>query len=358
MKKLIPFFVLLLTGGLFLNSCSMDLDSPTGVMSMKAPPPPPPTPNPAITYVTFGSHKVQGVMTAYWRLMVMNADGTASFSVFDGPDAGFNSTPTIQSPTWSPDGKHICFVNDDGRATIGGNTYAVHSLWTLDVNVTSTTVTGSNAHQIFTKLSSNEDMRRCAWSPTSNEIIVGANTLTSTGAAALKVYAVPSSGGSSTLLYSRDSTLMGYVSWSPDGTQYALDIVPRNFGTTSDPVYIINRATGNIDNTLMANAGYAITAEWSRTGANTFICGGKPFSAPSSETWHVYTLDNSSSALPVFLFDGTIVCWSPDNTKIVYRSNTSSSCAVKVYNFGSGANTTLLTNTTTPNDFMYLNWKR
>src|ERR1051325_5966392 len=142
MKKFISLSMMLIAFGFFMNSCSKNGITPTGPAMKAPPPPPPPAPNPVIAFITQATHKTHGVLVGYSRIMVMNADGTAQFSVFDGAGGGIPGGATIWSPSWSPDGKHISFVYDDGsRFTVAGENYIARSVWTVDVNVTSTTVT-------------------------------------------------------------------------------------------------------------------------------------------------------------------------------------------------------------------------
>ena len=90
-KKLIPLSALLLAGGLFLNSCSKDGMSPTGVRQM---PMTTTTANPAWTYVSSTTINNQ----VRYTIDVSNSDGTHEAILFTSASISDGTG----SPTWSP----------------------------------------------------------------------------------------------------------------------------------------------------------------------------------------------------------------------------------------------------------------
>src|SRR5689334_18140813 len=81
-KKLISLYtLLLLAGGIFLNSCSKDYAS-TGILESKAPPPPPPNANPAWTYIGSVLVKSHGVNIPYSTVAVSDNGGGNSANVY------------------------------------------------------------------------------------------------------------------------------------------------------------------------------------------------------------------------------------------------------------------------------------
>ncbi len=337
-KKLIPLSALLLAGGMFLNSCSKDMDSPTAIMPMKT------TisadAHPAITFVgTTTSHS-----TTYNTIAVMDSDGTDQANVYTAA----SSSTILNWPTWSGDGSNIAFK--DGSYTLKKVAVSVVSGKAVGGTVT-TLVTTNTGSPILC----------AAYSPSTTSSSIAYGTYTSSSLTST-VYTIPSSGGSATQIYSLTGCGIYGVTWNPDASKIAVYCrywKPRNGGTQDTVDYtcikILNTSGTLLDSIGIDKAkGLFGSFEWSRTGADNFAYTAMNVSSNGLEfvsgSDSIYTQGASASSTPTFVTTGTYPTWSPSNWKLAYLPH--SGGGTKSIIIASGTTATISTSGG------HMNWKR
>ena len=286
------------------------------------------TPNPEIAFVEPVS-SINGTC-----IKVMNADGSNVFDIYDASGVG---TVGIRGLSWSPDGKHIAFAQKNLSHP------TVFDVWTIDVTVTATSVTSTNATKIADGWAAQLNYFTVGWSPTTtvNEIAYTSLDLSPfTNGRYGRIFVQSLTTGAVTALYADTLRQLGSFAWNPDGTELA--VVDRNLANQNQyRIDLINRASGARDNVLLQGDSLQITTDamdWSRNGLNELTITAASLIGPDFSTG-ACTLSVSSSALPV-RFDGSYgptnisTSWSSDNSLIGYI--TGDSTVGTAPNYGSG----------------------
>ena len=304
---------LLIIVGIF--ACGRDVAGPTPTslrLSSQTLPPPAPA-NPAIAYA---SATGKGFKVT-WGLGVMNADGTNQTTI----------TAAVQAahPSWSPDGHSIAY-----HAT----TYGISRVDVSIVNgvpQASAPVTLPITHQAFD----------VAWSPDpTNSQIAYSESPVNLGDP-VGVYLAPSSPVSpyvETQIYQgpRDNRMI-WIAWNPQATKIAL--IQRSTAVAVDSLFVIDVATKTATFVRQFQRGVA-GLSWSRTAPDRLaLTVPLPNNAlqPSILDLTTNTLSNA--------FGGEGAKWSPDDSRLVYISSTTSGAGpIYVVTLSTGAQLKLAAN--------------
>lgn len=327
MKKLIPFFVLLLAGGLFLNSCSKDENSPSGIMPMKAPPPA--DAHPAWTYVA----SAVIIKKTYYTVAVSDSDGTDAANVYTST----STTNRILTPTWSSSGGSVSFV--EGPSSGGWGAYAIKA---VDVSVSAGVASGSNSRTIYSNVTSDSlKVRAQAWSQSSSVAKVAFVGQTPTG---YGIYTVSTSGGSATKIYSAASSsdiIGASLAWSNDGTQITF---AYKSGSNSPSIEVIDASTGTEDVNLTTTANFVSIGNlvWSHSGSNNIAFSATTSTSGAANLYNVYTIATTSGSTESLIHNGITSFWSPDNSELVMTIYDASNNAITTkVTVGTGGTTTV-----------------
>ena len=305
-------FPLLLVVGIF--GCGRDVAGPTPAtvrasQNVTAPPPA----DPAIAY---GYRNGKGFKVTY-GLGVMNADGTNQTAIAASSDA--------PHPAWSPDGHSIAY-----HAT----TYGISR---VDVSVVngvpqaSTPVTLPITHQAFD----------IAWSPNaSNPQIAYSESPVNLGDP-VGVYLAPATAVSpypeTQIHLGPPNNRMIWIAWNPQATSIAL--IQRSTSAAVDSLFVINVATKSATFVRSFIRGVA-GLSWSRTAPDRLALA---VPLPNNAGWQPSILDlttNTLSNAP----SGPSAKWSPDDSRLVYISSTSSGVGpIYVVTLSTGAQVKLTT---------------
>jgi len=301
--KLLSLSAGLLLAGVFINSCKQDPGSSMSILPMKASGGS--TPNPVIVYT--GSSLVHGQY--YPSLNTMDSDGVNQKAIITSyPNMGAD----YSSPTWSPDNANISFVRA-GLRRVRADGAGMQLL-------------ASQAPDGSTIASYQ------AWSPNANNNEIAYASYSGSGTSAVvSIYLIPSSGGTSTLLYRGDTghTFFGGFSWNADGSR--LYFADYNYATRTSRINVVNRSTGQISNTYLDGTGGSI---WSVRPTRT------------GETKIAYHLGSDIHVLNLSTLADNVIAtnvgydfaWSKDNNKLYYSNNTGGE---GYYNFSTGIGSSL-----------------
>ncbi|MDP3768017.1 MAG: hypothetical protein Q8S13_08375 [Dehalococcoidia bacterium] len=239
-------------------------------------------------------------------LVVMNADGTNQAALTSTVPGG------QPLPSWAPFGT--------GAVT---NPYAIVfesnlcQISRIDVVVVNGTPQGSH----LTSLPTTSNACHPAWSPLGSEIAFG-EAFTDQPPSSLWV--MPAQGGTQVGLYHAPS---GFVvrspTWSPDGARIAFE--EQNEATRASAIKIVDRATGTPSTVLQLGAGLVVKGlDWART-KDVVAYSVVPFTGGDEI---IYTLSLNPVGAPTRVTSGTGPSWSPDDSKLVFRSGTAPKIAV------------------------------
>jgi Tol biopolymer transport system component len=252
------------------------------------------------------------------KLMVMNADGSNQAVIYE---EHFSTTGV----SWSPDG---------GSLVWGGYTYVPYvpgydyGVWRIDVNVVDGNPQGSNLQRL---VSSEYWISGAAWSPLGDEIAYTVHTTDDI----FRVDAVPATGGTPYTVFAPEGYgLLDPPAWSSDGTRFAVIGGELSAGYEGMSIIIVDRATGTITHELLTGQHAFKELSWARQGVDTLVFG-------DGNEDMIYTVDiETEMAEPVV--PGFEPCWSPDNSKIVYkRYQSRTKYPISTYEFSTGEITTI-----------------
>jgi Tol biopolymer transport system component len=250
------------------------------------------------------------------EIYVMNADGSA-------PTRLTNNMAGDYGPAWSANGEKIAFNSDrDGNHEI----YVMNADGSAQTNLTNNTAADYYAH----------------WSPDGMKI-----AFTSERDGNPEIYVMNADGSAPTRL-TNNTALDEAPDWSPDGTKIAFESVRDG----NSEIYVMN-ADGSAQTRLTNNAtAFDHFADWSPDGAK--IAFGSNRVGPGSYGPDVYVMDPVDSdgdgngdnliRLTFALNDDDTPAWSPDGTKIAFRSDRDGPLAVIVMNADGSGQTNLTGN--------------
>jgi Tol biopolymer transport system component len=250
----------------------------------------------------------------------MNEDGSNQATIIDEDEFYVWS-----KLSWSPQGDALAWAGYDLSGDWG--------VWRIDVDVINGVPQGSNLQQLVSHEPGADYAWYAAWSPLGDEIayVVGDDTSNNWW-----IRVVPAEGGPIETIYESYEMAINLKSltWSSDGTRIAFvategpgDPVPPR----DDYIAILERATGTVTHTLLKGQFEYLWIEWAR-GLDTLI-----MSAEVPSPTRIYTVDiDDPTPVVVLDEDGTVPCWSPDNTKFVYRITDRRKPAIGIYDLTTG----------------------
>lgn len=265
---------------------------------------------------------------ATWQaIAVMNADGANLTRIA----AGHN---VLSCCTWSSDGSAISYIDNTGGTFIKKiNVSIVNNVPTASTPVTVCSSVASDSSTILTQ----------AWSSVGNEIAYGkwqTNASIPTANRTMKLYVMPSNGGTPTLLYSFTGGIFRSLTWSPDGTKLAFIsyTTPSTFSLN-----VILRSNGSLfaSYPLSLYPAYNKGLDWSHGTSNKLIFMGKPTSASTNQYIYSFDLDQTNPA-PVAMNIPVSekpwhAAWAGDNSSIVYMSQSATTNLVHSFNVATNA---------------------
>lgn len=326
MKTLLTFLSLVIVTTGFFAGCQQNPGALVNNDILKEPPMAPKItadahPAWAFTTGTFSKGKT------YASVAVSDVDGTDNTAVYTCT----TTAPILKFETWSPDGASISYLEMPALTANNwytGTSYGNYAIKAVDVAVAKGVASGSNVRTIFS-LTSADTMKIVSqvWCPAasgSGTIAFMVHTPNTS-----RIYTVPASGGSATLIYTvnlTDNRLNGNsLTCNPDGSRLAF---AQYSGTgTADAnsfweIKIID-FSGTVMNTLLSNSKQITELQWSNTGANILTFCMTTLSVPTSADHDLYTIDlNAASPSATWRATASLEqFWSPDNTEIVYRGS-------------------------------------
>lgn len=328
MKKLIPFFALLLAGGIFLNSCSKDMgSSPSEIMPMSTTTTA--DAHPAWTYVASAVISKK----TYYTVAVSDSDGTDAANVYTSA----STTNRILTPTWSSSGGSVSFV--EGPTSAGWGAYSIKA---VDVSVSGGVASGSNSRTIYSNVTSDSlKVRAQAWSQLSSVAKIAFVGQTPTG---YGIYTVSTSGGSATKIYSAASSsdiIGASLAWSNDGTQITF---AYKSGSNSPSIKVIDASTGTEDVNLTTTANFVSIGNlaWSHSGSDKIAFSATTSTSGAANLYNVYTIATTSGSTESLIHNGITSFWSPDNSELVMTIYDASNNAITTkVTVGTGGTTTV-----------------
>jgi Tol biopolymer transport system component len=300
--------------------------------------------SPAILYVSQESVKGKSLYT----LSVCDADGTDATILITGSNA---VTRYWGQPTWSGDASKISYIESDtGRTSC--------SLKTASVSLVNGKPTAGTPTTLITvsKSANNKVMAGGIWSPTEDEI---AYSLQDHGVGTFytrqsHIYVIPSGGGTPEPVYTSPAgSSIYHISWNAAGTKLVLlewEGVDDDPLTVNNHIKVIDRSTGNVDQSFNLND-FGLTncsfMQCSKSGENSIAIN----HTGTNSAIYTIDLDNPTSATLVQSAAG-YPTWSPDNSKLAYRT-LSSSGYITTETLSSGATSNILFKGAT-----LLHWKK
>jgi hypothetical protein len=203
----------------------------------------------------------------------------------------------------------------------------------VDVVVSSGHASGTNTRTIY---SSSGAINEQTWSPASgvNKIAFIATSNT--------ILTVPTSGGSTTTIYSPGSSVqLSAITWSNDGTKLGFVERTGSSGSYSWAVKVMDLSGTLIATPVSGWTSSAISGlQWSKTGRDALA-----FVVSSSGVNTIYTIPIQDNATMTAVASGTSTAtnplkpfWSPNNSEMVYTLYGGGSSKVDV---ASGSKTSL-----------------
>jgi len=248
----------------------------------------------------------------------MNADGTNQTAIAASSDA--------PHPAWSPDGHSIAY-----HATTYGISRVDVSVVVNGVPQASTPVTLPITHQAFD----------IAWSPNATNPQIAYSESPVNLGDPVGVYLAPATAVSpypETQIYlGPPNNRMIWIAWNPQATSIAL--IQRSTSAAVDSLFVINVATKSATFVRSFIRGVA-GLSWSRTAPDRLALA---VPLPNNAGWQPSILNLTTSTLSN-VPSGLSAKWSPDDSRLVYISSTSSGVGpIYVVTLSTGAQVKLTT---------------
>jgi Tol biopolymer transport system component len=299
MKPILSFCLAAFAGVIIFAGCKSDPNSSIGVPEInRATQSPTSDAHPAIAYRTNVSIKGKD----YRAVGVMDDDGTDQTIVYTSTGSVADVNDIFPGPSWSPDGGTLAFY-------IYGNS-VTESILLRDVAVSHGKVVGSNTRTLYTMNPADGNyIRGMSWCSLSSTGKIAFTTHAETR----RLFTIPTSGGTPTLLYSiAEGSIHFWESptWSPDDSKIAFVDHAGLYGTAPDTIRVIDAVTGQLLESIGIGSTVAITnLEWSRTGSNLLA-----FTANYGSGSYLYYVSPTTGSTPTTNnVSAQSPTWSPTN---------------------------------------------
>ncbi|MCC7434193.1 MAG: PD40 domain-containing protein [Methanoregulaceae archaeon] len=244
-----------------------------------------PPADPAMAYVKLAGSGAN-------ELYVSNADGTNAAAIVKGGVSNYSG------PSFSPDGRSLAFA---GRTP--GVSYHLH---VIDIGISRGKPVGSNLRTLVT-VPINNGLLSPKWSPQGDRIAY----VSYAGGQAL-IMAVPSTGGSPSVVFSADYTYNWEIAWSPGGDRLAV--------SAGTHVFIVDVATSTVESvvTSVASPLTILTIDWGRTNNRLafWVLNTQMTGAARSTLWVADAVPGANAQL--VYTGGRHAAWSPDDSKLAF----------------------------------------
>ncbi|HWF44784.1 MAG TPA: hypothetical protein VG537_09095 [Candidatus Kapabacteria bacterium] len=236
-------------------------------------------------------------------------------------------------PTWSPGGGSVCWEAQNG------STYYLH---TINVSTSNGVPVGSNMSTIWShnwNTDSNSFME-AAWSSVSSNNVIAYLMYYGPGRSS-KLYTIPASGGTPTLIYSDTGCEFEHLTWSPDGSLIAIALVKAS----GKSLRVVDMS-GNVVHEYARSSVAPI--EYARTSGKIFSGYGTTLTSMDTSTGNTTTIGTAYSAS---------LCPSPTDWKVAYSSN-ASPYRISTMLTSNGDTTQIRSSNSTGDVVGSVNWRR
>lgn len=345
---------------LFIGACAdegtVNTDSVIGpsAPSLHKPSPPPGNANPVFAFRDFYQITPNRSVHAIYVMDVTGSNKTKVYSNY--------TSQTAQSPdcpAWSADGTKLCF------------TLNRTDLYTLSISLVNGYPVGSNPVKIGDGVAGGGNYERGAWRPGASQIACVWRRTSNPD----KIHLLPSTGGSTTVLYSASSTdwvIEDDISFKSDGSRLAF--VEHQSSTGLNILKVLDVVTGYVVQAIdLSQFASIVELDWAKSaGSNVVAIETTPncdnSNVGSMGKHQIFSLDVSSSspALTLLITDRGGLSWSPNDTQIaiacgIQRGPSLSGCSISRYN-GIGIFTLATQTLTFPGNYgnvgYHYDWKR
>ena len=242
-------------------------------------------------------------------------------------------------PRWAPQGINTIYYGAKGNNfTWNGSTYSSNAVWLTDISVVNNVPVASNTRKIWDGSLIYSTCYDRAWNPAINSnqmAIIVYNVATTVRSIVL----IPTNGaGSPTTIYTETEGMnFQWLTFSPDGQYIAFARV----NATSKTIRIISATTGNVIYDYdLSQFSYIGKLDAQRTQGSNLIA----FHGTQGGLNNMYVIDLVTGTTSIAITNGlqsAMGSWSPDDTKMVHNSYSTSN-GIKIYNFSNGTTGTIL----------------
>ena len=306
MKKLLYSLAVLA----LLNACKKEMAPNEAAINQeengagKKPPPPPPNANPAFAFRDFyqvnPSRSVPGIF-------VMDVTGANKTKVYTNYTNQTTNYPDF--PAWSGDGTKLCFTLNSA------------DLYTLNISLVNGVPTGTNATKIGDGVAAGGSYKQGKWRPGANQI---ACVWKKTGDPD-KIHILPSAGGSTTVLYTAQSTdwfIEEDIAFKSDGSHLVFS--ERQISTGNVFLKVLDVNTSQVIKSVDLSQYKSVKEmDWARSSGSNIVaittvpyCDNTQIGMGGIHQLQTIDVSASSPSLTLLKNDEGNICWGPDDLQM------------------------------------------